>query len=186
MYCSKCGKELPENAKFCPCCGESVEKVSIEESIFPQSLSNEQKIWLIACGIWLVVWLVLKALIYPDRSDHEERTVFNVIALGVPILATLIVLLLQRLKKGPKESIVADENIPLMEFAKGFDGVRIDKIANKYTGTTSRYFVFSKETRAQFDESLDVSMSAEDILKIKKELWIIKKDKDQLVVAKKS
>ena len=95
-------------------------------------------------------------------------------------------LLLRRLKKGPKESSVVDENISLMEFAKGFDGVRIDKIANKYTGTTSRYFVFSKETRAQFDESLDVSMSAEDILKIKKDLWIIKKDKDQLVVARKS
>ena len=186
MYCSKCGKELPENAKFCPCCGESVEKVSIEKSILPQSLSNEQKIWLIACGIWLVIWLVLKALIYPDRSDHEERTIFNVIALGVPILATLIVLLLQRLKKNPKDNRVVDENIPLMDFAQGFDGVRIDKIANKYTGTTSRYFVFSKETRAQFDESLDVSMSAEDISKIKKELWIIKKDKDQLVVAKKS
>ena len=186
MYCSKCGKELPENAKFCPCCGESVNRVSIEKSILPQSLTNEQKIWLIACGIWLVVWLVLKALIYPDRRAYEERTVFNVIALGVPILASLIMLLLRRLKKGPKESSVADENISLMEFAKGFDGVRIDKIANKYTGTTSRYFVFSKETRAQFDESLDVSMSAEDILKIKKDLWIIKKDKDQLVVARKS
>ena len=24
LYCSKCGKQIPENAKFCPYCGEEV------------------------------------------------------------------------------------------------------------------------------------------------------------------
>ena len=28
MYCKNCGKELPENAKFCPKCGAEQEAVS--------------------------------------------------------------------------------------------------------------------------------------------------------------
>ena len=30
-FCKKCGKELPENAEFCPACGEKI-NVSAEEN----------------------------------------------------------------------------------------------------------------------------------------------------------
>ena len=117
MYCSNCGNEIPEDVKFCPRCGVAVNgKASIpRKGFFSQDLSDKQKTWLIVCGIWLVVWLILKALIFPDRRiDQEERTIFNVVAIGVPILASLILLLIQRMKKSKEEAGVILEDIPFV------------------------------------------------------------------------
>ena len=187
MYCNNCGNKLSEDVKFCPHCGSPVNgKARVSgKGLLPQTLSDKQKTWLIVCGIWLVVWLILKALIFPDRKyDHEERTIFNVIAFGVPILASLILLLIQRTKKSKEEMDTVLEEIPFVDFVKGYDGVRIDKIANKYTGTSTRYCVFSKEMRAEFDETVDQAMGAEQISQIKKELYVIKKG-DKLVITRK-
>lgn len=33
MYCRKCGKEIPDGAKFCPNCGEKTDDTTVEEKV---------------------------------------------------------------------------------------------------------------------------------------------------------
>ena len=185
MFCYNCGKELPDGVKFCPHCGSALEKSTSEKSLIPKNISNNQKIWLIICGIWLVVWFVLKALFFPDRQyDHYDRTVINVIALGIPVLASLIILLIQGVRTRRLENHVIGEKVLLVDFSKEFNNVRIDTIANKYTGATTRYCVFSKETRARFDERIERSMSVDEIIKAKSDLWVTRKINGEIIISK--
>lgn len=43
MYCPKCGKENPENARFCMHCGEDLQRVKIEnvEEILREHLKDK-------------------------------------------------------------------------------------------------------------------------------------------------
>ena len=185
MFCYNCGKELQDNVKFCPHCGTACEKPISEKSLIPKNISNNQKIWVIVCGIWIVVCFVLKALFFPDRQyDHYDRTVLNVIALGIPALASLIILLIQRIRTRRSENHVIGEKELLVDFSKDFNSVRIDTIANKYTGVTTRYCIFSKETRARFDERIERSMSVEDIIKEKNTLWVTKNNNGEIIISK--
>ncbi len=40
MYCMKCGKELPDNSRFCPNCGTAVDKTSIDSGNRPKSVAH--------------------------------------------------------------------------------------------------------------------------------------------------
>lgn len=33
MYCRKCGKEIPDGAKFCPNCGKKTDDTTVEEKV---------------------------------------------------------------------------------------------------------------------------------------------------------
>ena len=46
-HCSKCGKELPENATFCPNCGEPVERTAKTETVVLASWGTRLVAWLI-------------------------------------------------------------------------------------------------------------------------------------------
>ncbi len=127
-----------------------------------------------------MLWIIIRSLwIRYDRDD------FDTLFLGIPILAILILFLIQHLKKYRSNIQPTLNETPFVDFIKSFNGVRIDTVADKYTGETKRFFVFTKETRAQFDKTLDSTMTAEDISHIKDELLVVKKG-DKYIVSKKS
>jgi len=185
MYCSTCGEELPEGARFCPFCGASIVKTG-EKLKYISSLSNKQRIWLLSCGIWSVVWLIITAIEIATKSYYVEYlAMYFAFGVGVPLLATLVLLLCKRIKLANRDKATLHKT-PFVEFIKQYDGVRVEKAANKYTGQVSRYCVFSTELRVQFDDSIDLNMTADEISKIKNELWVVSKGSNQYVISRQN
>ena len=77
MYCMHCGKELPEEAKFCFHCGQPV-KTPEENPKKPETDAAKLRKWIIG-GIALVGVIILVAVIVrkgkvivPFGNDHIE------------------------------------------------------------------------------------------------------------------
>lgn len=73
MYCSKCGKEVQEDAMFCPACGKSVSS-GLEETNMRQVVLNSKyiKLGVITFVIMIVLLLVgmsIKNMIVQNSSD---------------------------------------------------------------------------------------------------------------------
>lgn len=57
MYCGQCGKEIPDNAGFCPYCGNKTGNiVRGKNNRTPLNLSDTQQM---AGGISVIIWIVL-------------------------------------------------------------------------------------------------------------------------------
>jgi len=60
MYCKYCGKEIPDNVKFCPVCGKAVNGI---DSTQTNKQKEAQQTRSVAKGILLVVVLIIALLV---------------------------------------------------------------------------------------------------------------------------
>ena len=51
MYCGKCGKQVPENANFCPNCGNKIEKVQGNVALEHYASMNKEKEYRKKCNV---------------------------------------------------------------------------------------------------------------------------------------
>ena len=60
MFCQKCGHEVPDNAMFCEKCGAPLKKTPAGNfKLSSLNLSKSQKVSLIICAIWFIVWIFM-------------------------------------------------------------------------------------------------------------------------------
>ena len=65
MYCKYCGKELPEDAKFCPSCGKSIDAKNesvVYETTPAYTLPKEPKVWITFAKIGKVLGVISIAI----------------------------------------------------------------------------------------------------------------------------
>lgn len=174
MFCQKCGHEVQDNAMFCEKCGAPLKKTSTGSIKLPSvSLTKSQEVSLIACAIWFIVWIFIRAIAF-DNYDKSGKELCLLVAIFVPILFLLVKWLIPLIKA--KNKVVTNNDVlPLSEFLKQFDGMRVETVFNKLSETTETYCVFYNNTRAQLGSSL-ISCSPEDLKKQVKELIVIQKN----------
>ena len=68
MYCKKCGKELPDNSKFCSACGTAQPKV-INSNKSSESKNKNKKIALI--GIVILVMIVIAGIKHYTKGETQ-------------------------------------------------------------------------------------------------------------------
>lgn len=62
MYCSKCGNEIEDSAKFCPKCGEKFEKV---EKVEAEVVSDENTLKMVAFIFAVIACVCSAAALIP-------------------------------------------------------------------------------------------------------------------------
>lgn len=66
MFCSKCGKEIDDNAEFCQFCGQKIEKAEIK---------NENKKTPMGCIIGVIILtLILMIMVILPKEEENENT----------------------------------------------------------------------------------------------------------------
>lgn len=180
MFCQKCGHEVPDNAMFCENCGSPLKKTSSSSFKLPSvSLTKSQQISLIACAIWFIVWIFIRAIAFDDDYDKE---LCLLVAIFVPILFLLVKWLIPLIKA--KNKVVTKNNVlSLSDFLKQYDGMRVETVFNKLSETTETYCVFYNNTRALFGSSLN-NCTPDDFKNQMKDLIIIQ-NKGKYVVERK-
>lgn len=73
--CPKCGKQLPEDAKFCMDCGYGMDD---EQSKFNSNLFSNGSIFIILIAIVLVIGGILILTSFADVDDHDNQDVGHV------------------------------------------------------------------------------------------------------------
>ena len=178
MFCYRCGKEIPDNNSCCPHCGADVpQQTASKKSVTLFTLSNRQITWLLICCIWIAVFFIGKAI-------YDEDDLFYVLTFGVPVVVSLILLLVKNIKKSKKVSRQSFTEISLSEFMKQFDSVKLDKVANKYTGDIKQFIVCSKEQRISFDETIHCEMTPKYIENNKEILKVRRIGENNYIISK--
>lgn len=90
MYCKMCGREMDDDAKFCPSCGEPVEKDMFDIEDSPESKQSKNFSLETLLGILAVVFSLLNYI-----------GVFFVHLIGI-ILGSIVINLVNRDKKENK------------------------------------------------------------------------------------
>ena len=69
MYCKSCGKEIPDDATFCPHCGASITQVNPSQNAQPQT--NENNFWasLSFAGIFLPIFGLICGFIGLSKAN---------------------------------------------------------------------------------------------------------------------
>jgi len=108
MFCSKCGKTVPNQAQFCPNCGNPIQNVSVKPkpsqniSAEPNPDISDKWAWMLACvpivGTIIEVVLIQLILRHEYSSESEEVIFGNIIN-----LALVIPLVLQDVKEIKKK-----------------------------------------------------------------------------------
>jgi predicted nucleic acid-binding Zn ribbon protein len=75
MKCSKCHSEIPQNAKFCPNCGEKIETTPIIKDVKENKKSNKESMML-----FILVLCMIAASIYFIFAEHPSS--FQSVALS--------------------------------------------------------------------------------------------------------
>ena len=86
MYCRHCGKEIKDDSKICPECGEKIDQIphpSVLESDAGESrktdkkYQNEKKLGIVLVVIWIVfiIGTVVFAVVDRNISDENEKTI---------------------------------------------------------------------------------------------------------------
>jgi uncharacterized membrane protein YvbJ len=71
-YCTKCGKQNPETAKFCTACGGTL------TAITPSNVQKKKKSrWLITGGILLAGLLVVSYFIFFNNPKKQDKVLIN-------------------------------------------------------------------------------------------------------------
>lgn len=89
MYCKECGKEIPNDSKYCNHCGikqTDSKKVVIQvpEIEVKANLSRTSKILLVSYTLWSIVWLI--AILNTRGMDSIVFTVFWLFPLVIYII----------------------------------------------------------------------------------------------------
>lgn len=72
MFCSKCGKENDDNAKFCKSCG-----VSLDESVSQNKDTKKIKFFVLLIVMVLIFFLVLVLILKSLKSNFENKQAMN-------------------------------------------------------------------------------------------------------------
>lgn len=85
MFCSKCGGENPENAKFCGECGQSlsIDEIEAEQEIdniakvveidrAGNSVSNSLKYGIVAASLFIPIIGIIMGMIYILKEEDEN------------------------------------------------------------------------------------------------------------------
>ena len=124
MYCSNCGSQLTENAKFCPGCGSAqaapVQTVllnqgfspRINDPAFAKYLKNTNR-WSAIFSFILAIAAVIGFFIYGENSSEMDNPEALFIGLGIGGMFILIALfqILGRKKSKTWDGVVVDKRI---------------------------------------------------------------------------
>ena len=96
MYCNKCGKQIDDNSKFCPECGNPInnyQPTNVESmtTVQPKQESGNAKIYNVLSYIG-ILWLI-GLLVSPEKNDPKVR--FHV---GQGIILTIASVVLSIIK----------------------------------------------------------------------------------------
>ncbi len=127
MYCSKCGKEIPDDSKFCEHCGfqinskNKVEPKNNEEK-YNSNHPNIKKVVIVIFSIIIVIVVVLGIMFYINYSNELKRKdiAFNKIRQDLPgitmqELASMYNCSLEDLTSEKLEQIIAEHEQYLSE-----------------------------------------------------------------------
>ena len=96
MFCSKCGKEIPDDSAFCPFCGEPTKKVEPERTVPTESVQQGAPIEKVPkkYSIKAIISLILLILVFlaatEETTDYETALgslVFSIVALVLALLS---------------------------------------------------------------------------------------------------
>lgn len=87
-YCQKCGKEIEDNATFCPSCGarvDGVEVVTKTANIKEKSIVTCIILSILTCGIYTLIWMA-------KETDDANKVYSKAIEVsgGTVVLLTLV------------------------------------------------------------------------------------------------
>lgn len=95
MFCSKCGKTIPDDSVFCPECGASIgeQQASVTESA-GKEVSNEMNIAIIVASIFIPLVGLIMGIIYMNDKDIKKQKTGKVwlwVGIGMVIFWILVV-----------------------------------------------------------------------------------------------
>ncbi len=100
MYCIKCGKEINDNAKFCPFCGCIIENTqSDSKNLYPTNQKNAKKL----LSLIVIVIAVVLLIAFPIRYAVEKG-----------IVKSIAEDRLQMIKEGPSDETMDEIFIELL------------------------------------------------------------------------
>ncbi|MEJ2200423.1 MAG: zinc-ribbon domain-containing protein [Desulfuromonadaceae bacterium] len=99
MFCSKCGKQIPDDSTFCPFCGNSTayqDPVKIQESLSQptQEVSLVLNVGIVIATMFIPLVGLIMGLIYikkPSPAKKKAGKVWLWVALGAFILNILLI-----------------------------------------------------------------------------------------------
>ena len=71
-YCSKCGAELPDEAKFCTKCGNTIGQDNKVDQVKNEHKINKKAIYAFLAVIGLLLLIVFGSMFYSDYSEKRE------------------------------------------------------------------------------------------------------------------
>lgn len=84
MFCQNCGKEIPENAKFCPACGFQTGTQKVREKEASQ-LSSLSAIFAFLIPIVGIILAIIDLCVYDEKYDH--RCSIAAVIIGIIVAA---------------------------------------------------------------------------------------------------
>jgi uncharacterized membrane protein (DUF485 family) len=185
MYCSYCGKEIPDDSNYCKYCGQELvhplsgHKDSIANLIEKfKSLSMKKQILIICYILWFMLWFCV-VLANGDEHRFVSDVLFPGLLYGVimPIAIFCIWYIISIVRKRRHENSVQSpikDVIKLVDFAKEMGQMKIIK---KDVGlpTENVYYAFVKKGIVTAEVKIEAGMpnfSAEEISKQKDSLYI--------------
>jgi uncharacterized membrane protein (DUF485 family) len=185
MYCSYCGKEIPDDSNYCKYCGKELvhplsgHKDSIANLIEKfKSLSMKKQILIICYILWFMLWFCV-VLANGDEHRFVSDVLFPGLLYGVimPIAIFCIWYIISIVRKRRHENSVQSpmkDVIKLVDFAKEMGQMKIIK---KDVGlpTENVYYAFVKKGIVTAEVKIEAGMpnfSAEEISKQKDSLYI--------------
>lgn len=75
MFCTKCGKAIPDDSVFCPECGTSLAEKKASHAIEPASegVSNGMKIGMIVGSIFIPLLGIIMGVLYMKDKDPAKQ-----------------------------------------------------------------------------------------------------------------
>ena len=86
MYCTRCGQQIEEGARYCPYCGEKIYKEEYtydQAPIYSRSIPIAIILSIVTFGIYGLYWLYCLASDVNTLTGEEESSGFKVLILSI-------------------------------------------------------------------------------------------------------